>query len=342
MATLHKIVTPYAEETPVEPGCYRLEDIQRATPMTREELMKRGEDIRRNVEEQLREKNRREVEDKLAQKDAELAKCDEEIIRLMELLSQREAELAQKDIELDRKNTELDQKNAELLQLLSQRGEESAQNAIVLGDVKQELLSAKQELAQRDAELAQERICLRDRTISAPINIQVKLSEMFKSWDNLSSMGGSILHIATELHPKIRAATEQIKEPIMGLFHVTYGESSGWNNTMHAHVRLFTATDVYYLSNVIVAETGSCIPEVIITDNHRGVTQYMGVDPKWVKVAAISEKADFNKIIQCINSLSGYTGMNRHSNPNGMNNVYLDSGSQTASIRLQQVQAVAF
>ena len=36
MTTLHKIVTPYAEETPSEPGCYRLEDIQRATPMTRD------------------------------------------------------------------------------------------------------------------------------------------------------------------------------------------------------------------------------------------------------------------------------------------------------------------
>jgi len=44
MAALKCTVTSCNEETPVEPGCYRLEDIQRATPLTREELMKRGED----------------------------------------------------------------------------------------------------------------------------------------------------------------------------------------------------------------------------------------------------------------------------------------------------------
>jgi len=50
------------QETPVEPGCYRLEDIQRKNPMTRVELIKRGEDIRRKVEEQYHEDVRREVE----------------------------------------------------------------------------------------------------------------------------------------------------------------------------------------------------------------------------------------------------------------------------------------
>jgi hypothetical protein len=53
------------QETPVEPGCYRLEDIQRKNPMTRVELMKRGEDIRRKVEEQYHEDIRREVENQV-------------------------------------------------------------------------------------------------------------------------------------------------------------------------------------------------------------------------------------------------------------------------------------
>ena len=61
MATLHKIVTPYVEETPADPGCYRLEDIQQTTPMTRDELLKRDADIRREIEEQVRAEIRREM-----------------------------------------------------------------------------------------------------------------------------------------------------------------------------------------------------------------------------------------------------------------------------------------
>jgi hypothetical protein len=65
MATLHKIVTPYVEETPADPGCYCLEDIQQATPMTRDELLKRDADIRREIEEQVRAEIRREMEEKM-------------------------------------------------------------------------------------------------------------------------------------------------------------------------------------------------------------------------------------------------------------------------------------
>ena len=274
-----------------------------------------------------------------------LAKRDEEITRLTQLLSQREAELAQKDIELD-------QKNAELLQVLSQRDAELAQNAIVLNDVKQELLSAKQELAQRDAELAQrdaelaqERICLRDRTVPAPIDIQVKLGEMFKTWSGLTSLD-------TYLHPKIRAATEQIKEPIMGLFHVTYSEIIHMTTYMYTDAMLFTATDVYYLSNCTY-NANSCghaadTHKVIIEDTSRAflsrewTSMYTFVDPKWVKIAAISKEANFKKIIQCINQYSGFTGKNYHSNPNGGNSVYVNSGSETAMHRRQQLNDIAF
>jgi hypothetical protein len=49
------------QETPVESGCYRLEDIQIKNPMTRVELMKRGEDIRRKVEEQYHKQVREEI-----------------------------------------------------------------------------------------------------------------------------------------------------------------------------------------------------------------------------------------------------------------------------------------
>ena len=319
-------------------------------------------------------------EDKLAQKDAELAERDEEITRLMQLLSQRDAELAQKeteisfyDAELARKDNELDQKNAnldqkdteiarlvqllsqrdeelaqkntELLQLLSQRDEESAlrdeesaQNTIVLNDVKQELLSAKQELAQRDAELAQERICIRDRTLPAPIDIQVKLGEMFKTWEH---NGGCLMGEFTELHPKIRVATEQIKEPIMGLFHVTYVEGQCAVQLMHADVMLFTATDVYYLSNA--AYNMSChgradiIRGVFITGYR--AQHYSRIDPVWVKLGAISENANFKKIIQCINQYSGYTGKNYHSNPNGGNNIHVTSGSETAMLRRKMLES---
>ena len=284
-----------------------------------------------------------------------LAKRDEEITRLTQLLSQREAELARKDIELD-------QKNAELLQVLSQAQRKLAQNAIMLNDVKQELLSAKQklaqrnaelaqrnaelaqrdtELAQRNAELAQERICIRDRTVPAPIDIQVKLGEMFKSWSGLTSLN-------IPLHPKIRAATEQIKEPIMGLFHVTYSEISSLNY-IYTDARLFTATDVYYLSNGVTTPVfgspSNDIRQVIIEDtsnaymlNPMWKSRYTFVDPVWVKLGAISKNANFKKIIQWNNQYSGYTGNNYHSNPNGANSVYVDSGSKTAMHRRTMLQ----
>ena len=282
-----------------------------------------------------------------------LAKRDEEITRLTQLLSQREAELARKDIELD-------QKNAELLQVLSQAQRRLAQNAIMLNDVKQELLSAKQKLAQRDAELAQrdaelaqrdtelaqrnaelaqERICIRDRTLPAPIDIQVKLGEMFKSWPGLTSFD-------TPLHLKIRAATEQIKEPIMGLFHVTYNIDSNISY-MNAYALLFTATDVYYLSNHVHKDptTGIMYNQQMVTIEYRSNTYmnpmsncYTFVDPVWVKLGAISKNANFKKIIQWNNQYSGYTGKD-YSNPNGGNSVYVDSGSKTAMHRRTLLQS---
>jgi hypothetical protein len=53
------------EEMPSEPGFYRLEDIQRTSPMTHEELLKREADIRREIEEQVRSEIRREMEEKM-------------------------------------------------------------------------------------------------------------------------------------------------------------------------------------------------------------------------------------------------------------------------------------
>ena len=52
------------EEMPSEPGFYRLEDIQRTSPMMHEELLKREAEIRREIEEQVRSEIRREMEQK--------------------------------------------------------------------------------------------------------------------------------------------------------------------------------------------------------------------------------------------------------------------------------------
>jgi hypothetical protein len=272
--------------------------------------------------------------------DAELARKDIELDQKNAELDRKDAELAQKNAELARKDAELAQKDAELAQLLSQRDEESARNAVVINDVAQELLSVKQELAQRDAELVQERMCLRDRTLPAPIDVQMKLDEMFKSWP------GDTSGYITYLLPKIRAATEQIKEPIMGLFHVTYSEISTFKY-MYTDAMLFTATDMYYLTNsecdthdtrkVIVEDTSG-----VFIQNSGWRSRYTFTDPKWVKWHhEINKNANFKKIITYIYQYSGYTGMNRHSNPNGMNSVYIDSGSQTASSRYQQLIALA-
>jgi hypothetical protein len=274
----------------------------------------------------------RDVE--LAQKDAELDRKDAEI----SLLSQKNAELAQK-------NTELIQKNTELSQLLSRRDEESAQNVKVLNDIKQELLSVKQELAQRDAELVQERMCLRDRTLPAPIDVQVKLDEMFKSWNNV---GGHIYaYLLPPLLPKIRAATEQIKEPIMGLFHVTYSEYSSFKY-MYSDAMLFTATDVYYLTNSEYNSPSHDTRKVILEDtsgvfmqNSVWRSRYTFTDPKWVKWTAINKDANFKKIITYIYH-SGYTGIDYPARNSTLGNIdAVVTGSQTASARLQQLLAVA-
>ena len=298
----------------------------------------------------------------LAQRDAKIAQKDAELAQKETEISFYDAELARKDNELDRKNADLDQKdteiarlvqllsqrdeelaqkNTELLQVLSQRDEESAlrakkeaQNTIVLNDVKQELLSAKQELAQRDAELAQERICIRDRTLPAPIDIQVKLGEMFKSCYAMTSHA--------HLHSKISAATEQIKEPIMGLFHVTYNEDVGNCSNMYVYALLFTATDVYYLTNCTLnIDCGNVIDTHQVIVQHYSFregwacrSQYNFIDTKWVKWIAISKNADFNKIIQLIKQYSGYTG-HHHSNPHGGN---VNSASETAMHRRTMLQ----
>jgi len=273
----------------------------------------------------------------LDRKDAELDRKDAELVQKNAELTQKNAELDRKDAELAQKNAELAQKNAELLQLLSQRNEESARNAVVINDVAQELLSVKQELAQRDAELVQERMCLRDRTLPAPIDVQVKLDEMFKSWeDPITRVGNSgISYLLPPLLPKIRAATEQIKEPIMGLFHVIHWESGHGYNAMHIDAMLFTATDVYYLTN---HEYGSGTSRgegrsVLIEYSAWGRSNYTFTDPKWVKFTAINKDANFKKIITCISHLSGYTGIGR-----GMEN---GSGYQIAMTRMQQLHAVA-
>jgi hypothetical protein len=276
--------------------------------------------------------------------DAELARKDIELDQKNAELDRKDAELAQKNAELDRKDAELDQKDAELAQLLSQRDEESARNAVVINDVAQELLSVKQELAQRDAELVQERMCLRDRTLPAPIDVQVKLDEMFKSWrdDTSGSTGYIITYLLPLLLPKIRAATEQIKEPIMGLFHVTYVEIMNGYTAMHTDAMLFTATDVYYLTNSEYGSTSQDTRKVIIEYTPRwNSPRYTFTDPKWVKWTVINKDANFKKIITYIYQYSGHTGKDYQSNPNGMNNVYVKSGSETASARRQQLIAVA-
>lgn len=64
MSSINYSATKCDEETPSEPGSYRLEDIRRTYPITREELLKREADIRREVEEQVRAEIRREMEQK--------------------------------------------------------------------------------------------------------------------------------------------------------------------------------------------------------------------------------------------------------------------------------------
>jgi hypothetical protein len=103
---------------------------------------------------------------------------------------------------------------------------------------------------------------------------------------------------------------------------------------------------MYYLTNSEYRDPSRDTPQdtqrIIIEYNNRIFnrewrSQCTYIDPKWVKFGAISKEANFKKIIQFINQYSGYTGMNHQTNPNGGNNAYIKSGSDTASARRQHL-----
>jgi hypothetical protein len=103
------------QETPVQPGCYRLEDIK--NPMTRVELMKRGEDIRRKVEKQYREDIRREVEKQVR----------EEITREREQASVEQIRLEKEAMQLEKETIMKMQRDIyELEKALKRKAEEDA------------------------------------------------------------------------------------------------------------------------------------------------------------------------------------------------------------------------
>ncbi len=235
-----------------------------------------------------------------------------EISRLTQLLAQRDAELSQKDAELAQKETEI----AQLVLLLSQRDEESVRNSTVLNSVMQELLGTEQELVQRDTELAQTKSqivklqkFIRDLTIVKPIDVHVKLGEMFESWKcdaphfaNYPSCGQ-----LDEVAAKIYAATEHIKEPIMDLFHVayTYVDYSRGNDCVtiiNATAFILTASDVYRLT---YSSRGSQdYPTIVINSS---MDMYVH-SYKWVKVGSMDRSINRKTLRKYITTTSGSTG----------------------------------
>jgi len=254
-------------------------------------------------------------EDKLAQKDAKLAERDEEIIqkdaeiaRLMQLLSQRDAELAQKeteisfydaelarkDIELDRKNAELDQKdaeldrkNTELLQLLSQRDAE-------LAHIKPHLVELQQSI--------------RKVTFVEPVDIQVKLGEMFESWTSVKRDSYPSPSQLAKVATKIRVATEEIKEPIMDLFHVTYAHDD-YSIPEHGSTHITGTAFILTASDVYKLEYAGRSPH----ENHSlFITSTMNIDHysySWVKIGSIDNSINWKTLRKYIKNTSGSTGI---------------------------------
>lgn len=247
-------------------------------------------------------------EDKLAQKDAEIAQKDAEIDRLMQLLSQRDAELDQKNVELDQKDTEIDR----LMQLLSERDADLAQTKLQFVELQK---------------------CNHDLTVVEPVDIQVKLGEMFESWKSIPCDAGTG-YISSgslkELHTKICIATEQIKDPIMGLFHNTYGMNSNYNGhtrwSMCATAILFTVADVYRLATCMPSHE----PGIVGCDcspSTNSIHNFSLYPVKWVKIGSINKGISLKTLIKYINNVSGYTGHTYHS---GMNNVCINSAEKQA------------
>ena len=237
----------------------------------------------------------RVCEDKLDQKDVEIA-------RLMQLLSQRDAELARKDIELDQKKSDISR---------------------LMQELRQELFQTENE---HDAKLIKLQQSIHDLTIVEPIDIQVKLSEMFES------CAGNMLHPypsrgqLDEVVTKIRAATEQIKEPIMDLFYVTYTnhDHSPWNTKSDITLTAFilTTSDVYKLdySGRSPHETHS-----IFISNTMVIDRY---SYEWVKVGSMDRSINWKTLRKYIATTSGFTG-NLYSNTNA-NSPTTGSGDKVA------------
>jgi hypothetical protein len=270
-------------------------------------------------------------EDKLVQK-------DNEITRLMQLLSQRDAKIVQIESEISQKNDELEQKKIELIkkdELLCQRDAEIVQKETILNNITQKLIQTENELVivsiksrnkleQSEVELSQTKQqifelqqSIRDLTVIEPIDVQKKLNEMFESWTSVKNCSNYPSRSQLdEVSEKIRVATEQIKEPIIDFFHVTYtrDDSSPWNakSDVTAIAFIITLSNIYRLH---WSSRGSQDYPSLEISKSMDIYNY---SYKWIKIETIELDRSINlkTLRKYIAITSGCTGA-IYSNSNG-------------------------
>jgi hypothetical protein len=202
------------------------------------------------------------------------------------------------DANLDKKSAELieyNEHNAKLMQELSQRDEQNAK-----------LMQELSQIKQHNAEL-QTSIC--HLTIVEPIDIKKKLSSMVESWTSIDCKG----HISQypsrtqldEVAAKIYAATEQIEEPIMDLFHVTYThiDSNPWRSYADIVPSAFilTATNIYRL---MYSSRGGTFTTPYI-NLHMDIYT---LSYKWNNIGSIDSTINWKTLRKYITTISGSTG----------------------------------
>ena len=136
---------------------------------------------------------------------------------------------------------------------------------------------------------------IRDLTVVEPIDVQEKLNEMFDIWKRNVSFGQ-----VSEVSEKIRATTiEQIKEPIVDLFHITYSYDY---TSICASAFIITLAGVYRLHYNSRGSTDN--PSIFICPT----MDIYNYSYKWIKVGTIDNSINLKTLRKYIAITSGSTG----------------------------------
>jgi len=145
-----------------------------------------------------------------------------------------------------------------------------------------------------------------DFTFVEPIDIQEKLCEMFDIWTSVKVRRNISPGQVSEVSEKIRAATEQIKEPIVDLFHITYTKTDANYHNGGTHIYgtafIITTSNIYRLH---YSSRGSQENPIIFITATMDIYNY---SYKWIKVGTIDNSINLKTMRKYFKTTSCFTG----------------------------------